>query len=634
MLKTKACRPAVLALSLMAPLALAQVLPSDSAEQAVVEQPCQDMTPTRRAYFGDSHVHTGYSLDAWSRMGAQTTPDDAYNFARGEKLLLPPFGVAAGKQRSLKLSRPLDFAAVTDHAEDMAMVRICSDPQYDGHDSNSCGSRGPQAILTQFIYKKLAQWTGDGSWHHCGLDGGRCDAARVDVWQDTIAAATRHNAPCEFTTFNGYEWSGGLERSNMHRNVIFANDSVIEMPLGSRDYPHVEQLWQALDAQCLSTEGCDVVTIPHNSNLSMGNMFSPLMSNGEPMTQAVAERRQRYERLAEIVQQKGESECYYQAGLTEDELCSFAKLSFSSFAGRYIPFIAEEPQNDSRYLREALREGLRIEKTLGVNPFTPGFIGSTDTHIAAAGGVEESTYAGHHGSMSLTEDQKRVDIVEYTPGGLAVLYAEQNTRESLFAAIKRREAYATSGTRIGLRLFAGADLPEGMCDSPDLAALGYQHGVPMGADLNDSDLGGQAPVFVVAASADGEAGQPLQRLQIIKNWVDDSGVSREAVVDVAGDANNGAGVDAASCRTSGQGASNLCARWQDPAFDAGQNAFYYARAVENPSCAWTGHACVANQVNCSNPDSVPESLAYCCDSTVPKTVQERAWSSPIWYRRL
>tara|TARA_E500000305_G_scaffold98700_1_gene90399 strand:- start:1113 stop:2207 length:1095 start_codon:yes stop_codon:yes gene_type:complete len=356
------------------------------------------------------------------------------------------------------------------------------------------------------------------------------------------------------------------------------------------------------------------------------------------MTRSIAEQRMRYERLAELIQHKGESECYGGPG-TEDELCVFEKLPYSSFVQKYLPFLGEAPADDTRYLREALREGLRLQRTLGVNPFVTGFIGGTDTHVAAGGAVEEANYPGNHGAQHITgtgEMPQLPDRLEQNPGGLAVLYAEENSREALYRAMQRREAYATSGPRIQLRFFGGWDYEDDLCERVDLVAQGYADGVPMGDELTVEERAGRAPEFLLAAMADpGTAQSPgglIQRLQVVKAWADEQGESQERVYNVAGTVDNDASVDLQSCQPQGPGYRQLCAVWRDPDFTPKLDAFYYARVVENPSCRWQQRICVANRVNCADPGTVPDALQGCCDESVPATLQERAWSSPIWYR--
>jgi hypothetical protein len=594
---------------------------------------CADFSVGRRAYFGDVHVHTSYSQDANWRMGTtQTTPDDAYRFARGARISLPPYDAAGQSLRSVQLQRPLDFAAVTDHGESQGDVRICADPDYVGPGAWMC-RKGPLVQLAvHFASRYLPIET------LCAPGDAGCAVATLAVWEETIGAARSHNAECDFTTFIGYEWSGMDGPSNLHRNVIFSGDAVIAQPISELQARSPEALWDALDEQCRDAgTGCEAITIPHNANLSDGKMFAPTTTAGEAMSPTVAEQRQRYERLVELIQHKGDSECYYGAGIGIDELCNFEKLPYSNFLQKYVSVLGEPPANDGRYVREGLREGLRLERALGINPFVPGFIGGTDTHISAPGAVDERDYTGNHGAQHITGQgdlPQFPDLIEQNPGGLAVLYAEQNTRESLFAAMQRREAYATSGPRIGLRFFGGWELPPDLCEQVDLVPQGYQRGVPMGGVLPEASAA--APAFVITAVADAgtptSPGTALQHMQVIKNWVDDNGQSQEAIFEVAGNADNGADVDLASCEPRGQGAEQLCAVWRDPAFDPAQSAFYYARVLENPSCRWQQHICARNKVDCSAPEAVPAELASCCDAATPKTIQERAWSSPIWYR--
>ncbi|MEH6582498.1 MAG: DUF3604 domain-containing protein [Halioglobus sp.] len=599
--------------------------------------PCSDFSPQRRPYFGDTHIHTRYSQDANWRMGSsQTTPEDAYRFAKGEPISLPPYDAAGNSLRSLQIQRALDFAVVTDHAESMDVVRICDDPSSPGHKSWICRKNQMLVAAAQLAGRYIP-----GVEVLCAVGSPECTAATVAVWQDTIEAAQQHNEECDFTAFIGYEWSGINGGSNMHRNVVFRTDDVIEKPISALDEFHVEGLWQALDVQCRDAAiDCEAITIPHNSNLSEGKMFSARMGDGQLMTDAVIRQRSRYERLAEIVQHKGASECYYGPEFSADELCSFEQLPYSNFFGKYFEPLREPPANDSRYLREALREGLRLENTMGHNPFVPGFIGSTDTHIAAPGAVEENNYGGNHGAQVIKgrgEQPQLPDRVEQNAGGLAVLYAAENTRDALFAAMQRREAYGTSGTRIQLRFFGGWNYPATLCEQPDLVSQAYAAGVPMGGVLPTMESASNAPMFVVSAAQDVGTeqlnGTALQRIQVIKGWVDSDGSSRETVYDIAGNAENGSSVDLNTCEAIGEGAQRLCSVWRDPEFDAGSNAFYYARVVENPSCRWQQHICVANAVNCASPDTVPEGLEGCCDASVPKTIQERAWSSAIWYRQ-
>lgn len=301
--------------------------------------------------------------------------------------------------------------------------------------------------------------------------------------------------------------------------------------------------------------------------------------------------------------------------------------------GANIPLLRKPPDTRHGFMREVLRDGFRHKQRLGINPFKTGFIGSTDTHRALAGGTRESDFTGHNGQgyEETPEPRGLPDVSAFNPGGLAVLWSEQNNRESLFAAMKRREAYATSGTRMTVRFFGSDDLPADLCVRDDLVEVGYERGVPMGGDLREID----SPAFVVAAARDpGTAEHPgtaLQQVQIIKGWVDEDGQSRERVVTVAGDPDNGASVDTMTCRTQGSGFDNLCSVWRDEDFDPDRDAYYYARVLENPTCRWTTHFCNAQKVDCADPSTVTEETGVCCSDKFPKTIRERAWTSPIWY---
>jgi hypothetical protein len=284
-----------------------------------------------------------------------------------------------------------------------------------------------------------------------------------------------------------------------------------------------------------------------------------------------------------------------------------------------------------------LKEGLRHEQALGANPFRYGIIASTDTHIAAPGLTAEKDHPGHGGagmSSGAGVPTGFPDDIEFNPGGLAVVWAEENTRDALFAAMQRREVYGTSGTRPVVRFFGGWDYPEDLCESEEFVSAGYRGGVAMGGTLPRRNPGQpDAPRFAIWALQDpgdaGVSGTPLQRIQVVKGWLED-GELREVVIDVAG-GKNAATVETATCERKGTGAKKLCAVWADPDFDSSEPAFYYLRVLENPTCRWSQYLCIESGVNCSQPQSIPEALAACCSPTVPKAVQERAWTSPIWY---
>ena len=636
----------------------------DSSPVADAQRVCNDHNPLKNAYFGDLHVHTVYSLDA-NTQGTIITPDESYRFAKGSRLGIQPYSAEGEALRYAQLNRPLDFAAITDHAELFGEVEICTNPEYPQYNAPECLfyrqspenaflffnlvavglpdlSQTPAAALP--IINALPLVGADGTvprLPYCGLGGAQCLDAAQTPWNDIRNAADVHydrSDNCQFTTFVGYEWTGAPLSNNLHRNVIFKSDQVPQLPPAFQEYPEPENLWNVLDELCQLDDGCEFLTIPHNSNLSAGLMFEPTDKNGDPYDSAVAQARQRNEPLAEIYQHKGQSECLGTRGPgAEDELCSFELLPYNNLTGdRFGGLNTGEPVEQD-FLREALKDGLRLELELGVNPFKYGFIGSSDTHLGTPGLSTEESYPGHGGAGAAATDEVPAgltDLIEYSPGGLAAIWAEQNTRSSLFEALRRKEVYGTSGTRPIVRSFGGFNLDQELCARDDFVAEGYRSGVPMGSDLPAAPSSDSVPRMAVWALADPQpdphdAGL-LQRIQIIKGWHDASG-KHEQVFDIAGDASNGASVDMNSCTPLGQGYSELCAVWQDPDFDPAQRAFYYARVVENPSCRWSARQCLKAGISCADPDAVPQEFAACCDDSYPLTIQERAWTSPIWY---
>jgi hypothetical protein len=619
--------------------ALDAASPTHTAEGTVEREPCADRAPLRRPFFGDLHVHTAFSLDA-STMGTVNRPADAYRFARGERIGLQPYGPDGAPLRTARLARPLDFAAVTDHSELLGEAYTCNTPGLSGHDSIVCRIyRGwPRAAFFWMNFQASRGVRHD----FCGEDGRICREAARTPWREIVEAAEAaydRSGRCRFTSFIGYEWTGSMGTgNNYHRNVIFANDAVPELPISFIDEPDLQRFWSRLGEDCRDAgTGCDVVVIPHNSNLSGGEMFRTVTGDGTPISRAEAEGRHRFEVLVEVMQHKGDSECLPGAGTT-DELCAFEKLAENSFSGRFYAWRADPPL-PRQFVRHALREGLREERRLGVNPFRFGIIASTDTHLGTPGLAAESPdFPGHGGAGKPPGDALPTglpDHVDFNPGGLAVLWAEENTRTALFAAMKRREAYGTSGPRMVVRFFGGWGLPDDLCSQADWPRIGYARGVPMGGRLGEPPTRDAAPTFVVSALADpgtAEApGTPLQRVQIVKGWATDD-ATYERVYEVAGDADNGAGVDLLTCEPHGEGSTALCSVWRDPDFDPGQSAFYYARAVENPTCRWSQKLCRAAGVRCDDAETIAPGFEDCCAESHRPVIQERAWTSPIWYR--
>jgi hypothetical protein len=616
---------------------------------------CAAYDPLRQPFFGDLHVHTAFSFDARAQ-DTRNTPADAYRFARGESVGLQPFDAQGQALRSARLHRPLDFAAVTDHSEMLGEVRTCERTDLPGSDSDICWT---WRTMRPVMFGVLANRTliAKQRWGYCGKGGKLCTDAARQVWKeirDAAEAAYDRSPACKLTTFPAYEWTGSIGAgTNLHRNVIFRNANVPDYATSWVETPSAVDLWDALVRDCLSgRKGCDVLTIPHNSNLGSGVMFATpslraLSDASRPTTAEEARRRQRFEPLVEVLQHKGDSECLL-AGDTTDEACGFEKLPYNSFAGVQrigrsgIPGLnrAGDPLAPARadMVREALKRGLEEERRLGVNPLKYGLIASTDTHLGTPGLVDEKGHVGHGGAgMNAASGLPAglPDDLEFNPGGLAVIWAEENARDSLFEAMLRRETYGTSGPRIGVRFFGGWDYPAELCGASDLAARGYAGGVPMGGDLPARAGSAGAPHFVVSALKDAgtpeEPGTDLERVQIVKGWIDAAGQRREKVFDVAGKS-SGASVDPATCERHGRGAEKLCSVWTDPEFEPAQPAFYYARVLENPSCRWSQYLCVQAEIDCSQPASVPAGWQACCSAEHHRVIQERAWTSPIWYQ--
>jgi hypothetical protein len=578
-------------------LIAAAMLIAPPAAQAQVGS-CDHYTVDRQPFFGDTHVHTTFSFDAW---GIEHDPRAAYTHAQGGTIVLPGGISNPDATHTVTMDEPLDFAIVTDHAEGLA-----------------------------------ANW-------------GQTQSAAEEFYDRSSA--------CAFTTFPAWEFSSNPNGENLHRNVIFRNEFVPAAPFSANDGT-VNDLWAALQAECLDAgNGCDVLTIPHNSNLSNGSMFADPLDDQEAATRA------RFEPLVEVYQHKGDSECRFDLRfgsgvLTNDELCSFEKetrlkLPVQDF-GPPLPHPTAFPAR--AWVRNALKAGLAIERDLGVNPFRYGLLASTDTHNATPGYTEEAEYAGHSGVLegSVTEPTfNRIALPwgSAGSGGLAVVWAEENSRDALFDAMRRREVYGTSGNRPIVRMFAG-DIPGKFCRTAAFADLGYVRGVPMGGEIG-AVKGRSSPRIAVLATKDAASGAnwgtDLQRIQIVKGWIDAAGETHEEVFDVAGDPDNGAGVDAATCMPLVAGFAELCAVWRDPTFDVTQPAFYYARVIENPTCRWSTIQCkvggvdpFADEATClaqtaATGVGVSSHPSACClnegtDPPIERTVQERAWTSPIWYR--
>ena len=581
-----------------------------------------ETNPLRNAYFGDLHVHTNWSIDAYI-FGNRTTPDDAYRFAKGETILHP-------SGREMTLPQPLDFQAVTDHGIYLGMARAMFDPE---------SSVASHALAVQLRAAQSEDELREGFIAMVDMlrrprEEDDLDDPEVhrEAWARIVEAAERHNDPGSFTTFVGYEYtSAGGDLENLHRNVIFRGGDVPEAPFSAHMSRDPQHLWEWMDEQ--RGLGRDLIAIPHNSNGSDGLMFRLTDFNDQAFTPDYVDQRTRNEPLVENTQVKGTSDTH-PALSPNDEWADFEIMTV-----KVATDIASQPSGS--YVREALVNGLMLEQTEGFNPFKFGVIGSSDTHVSA-GSFEEDNYWGKVGMLDATAELRGSVPVqgeeeaegmfaatrnsEYGASGLAVAWAESNTRDAIFDAFRRKETYSTSGPRILLRFFAGYGFPEDIESMADGVEQADRLGVPMGADLAAD--GGEAPSFVVWASRDAGSAA-LQRLQIIKGWIED-GETQEAVFDIACSdglspdpishrcPDNGASVDISTCEISSDlGAASLFNTWNDPEFDASQRALYYVRVLENPTCRWSTWDAIRNGTP-PNPD-------------LHATIQERAWSSPIWY---
>jgi hypothetical protein len=597
-----------------------------------------NQNPLKDAFFGDIHVHSNNSLDAYSLAGVRASTDDAYRFARGEAIEHP-----LGYRIRLK-GEPLDFYAVSDHAEFFGVVKSLADPAgpFRTH---------PLAALIQSPDKA------DNRKGFVVLDAELTRGEPIDpplesepvirsAWQENINIANKNYEPGKFTTFIAYEYSSHPQNANLHRVVVFPGDDGPIRPFGSQDSMNPEDLWDWLDA--LRSDGLDSIAIPHNSNWSQGLMFQRVTMDGGYITAAYAEQRLRNEPMVEITQIKGTSETHPLLS-PEDEWSDF-ELWFKNRGkldenGRYIRdedgnVVEFDGATTGAYARDALLTGMELEETVGVNMYQFGFIGSTDGHNAASP-FEEDEYFGKLGTNdglpelrgSVPSDEKlpsiMSDTLDWSASGLAGVWAEKNTRESIFQALKRKETFATSGPRIRVRFFGGYDYQEDLHKAPDAIEKAYAKGVPMGGELLAE--GNRVPHFFLSASRDPSGGF-LQRAQIVKGWINE-GKSHEQIFDVACSDNlvpdkkthrcpdNDASVNLENCAADmDRGASELSIVWQDPAFVASQRAFYYARVLENPTCRWSTWDAIRAGVS-PHPD-------------IPKTIQERAWSTPIWYKPL
>jgi hypothetical protein len=578
--------------------------------------------------FGDLHFHTEISFDA-GLVGTSLSVHDAFRVARGERIL-------SNTGQQVQLIRPLDFLAITEHAEFLGVATALntSDPRLladeNGrqlYDQFNAGQEGRMAAFANII--EQATVLGVDPYAQLGLAG--------SIWDDLVPVIDDYNDPGTFSTLAGFEWTFTPRGDNLHRIVLFrdgAEKTSQTAPLSFFDAPDPELLWDYLAAYEASTGG-QAISVPHNGNMSNGLMFAPTKFDGTPMDAAYAEKRIRWEPMHEMTQIKGDEETHPMLS-PEDEFADFERWDVGNLSGT----AAKSPEMlQYEYARSALKVGLQLGRELGVNPFKFGLYGTTDAHTAIPTSREEN-YFGKYQHTEPSPDRHNVDVIpaddpalriitaQESASGLTGVWARENTREEIFDALTRKEAFATTGTRLRVRVFGGWDFEPEDLNNSDLTSLGYTNGVPMGGDLRSAPNDG-TPRFLVQAIRDPD-GANLDRIQIIKGWVDASGESFERIYDVA--VSDGRVIDedgrsrtpvgstvdvAAATYTNSIGSAMLAAHWEDPDFDPAQDAFYYVRVLEIPTPRWTTYDAAFFEIPL--PDAVPP------------TVQDRAYTSPIWY---
>ena len=622
------------------------ISPTPAVEELVIytedREPCDCRDKNKNLYWGELHAHTILSYDAYA-WGTMTTPEQAYEFAKGGTIALTARD--SGITQYVKLSRPLDFAALTDHQEYLSETWACFTEDSGAYDCELCQNlrEGGMTNLMLFSFN-LAQNPASHLAKICDLPDVDCRQISRNIWQEILLNAENaydRSSDCTFTAFPAYEFTLSPGLSNKHRNIIFRNAEIPEFPSSSFEQSNEEMLWAELVETCWGVDNeCDCIAIPHNSNWSNGHMFMIDYPEGMSIEEQreEAELRAQMEPLVEIGQHKGSMECRngFQ-GIPDDPLCDFEKIRDEGTEECMQPgsggMAGQGCISRYDYIRNALKLGLSEWLRLGVNPYKIGIIGGTDTHNGIPSKVEEYDYPGH---MGMCEDlpEERLGYEPgmpsfsiYNPGALTAVWAVENSRDSLFESMRNRETYATTGPRITVRFFGGWDFPEGMCNEADFIASAYEKGVPMGGDLPPRAEGSNAPTLAVVAEKDPgvnkHPGNDLQQIQVIKGWVDSDGMEREQVYTVAGDSHNNATVDPDTCEPFGEGYERLSVVWTDPDFDPMLPAFYYVRVVENPSCRWVQYDC-----NKFEEGEQPES---CTNPAVKKVIQERAVTSPIWY---
>ncbi|MDP6978980.1 MAG: DUF3604 domain-containing protein [Myxococcota bacterium] len=569
--------------------------------------------------WGDTHVHSSFSMDAGTMGNTRLDPGAAYRFARGET-------VVSNSDQPVKLDRPLDFLVVSDHAEYMGVLPkmraedplILSDP--DGrriHAALMGGLDSSRGIMNELIGSLMSNQPIFDS-----------DAVKRNIWSEITALADQYNEPGVFSAMIGYEWTSMPKGDNLHRVVVYADgaDKAGQLvPVSAFDGERPEDLWAFLKKYEDETGG-RILAIPHNGNVSNGRMFAVEDSSGQAIGSAYAKTRARWEPIVEVTQIKGDAETHPLLS-PDDELADFETWDSGNLnIGATVPKKPEMLQYE--YARSALKLGLQLEAETGTNPFKFGMIGSTDAHTSLATGAEKNFW----GKAVLVEpgyprtndvfmpsaggEELNIMAWQQVASGYAAVWATENTREAIFDAMRRKEVYATSGPRMAVRFYGGWSFNEADALNPDPVRIGYAKGVPMGGDLAKAS-GDDAPSFLVMALKD-PIGANLERVQIVKGWMDANGELQEKVHDVKVAATTGHTADARTASyINSIGETQLTAVWRDPDFDANERAFYYLRVVEIPTPRWNTYDAVRLGTEVT-PDA-------------PHFVQDRAYSSPIWY---
>ena len=621
------------------PLATSQTEISPSAAEVAekvriyspfVERAAKNSDFAEGVYWGDTHLHTKFSSDS-GMIGNRLGPDEAYRFAKGEEVL-------SSTGQRVRLIRPLDFLVVSDHAENLGLAPYIAEENPDLL-ATEYGKRWYDMVNADEGYEAFREW---GASMFTG-DKINSPTMKRSVWDRQIEVAEQHNDPGRFTALIGYEWTSLNTEdtpSNLHRVVIFRDDgrrASEVVPFSAHDSMDPEDLWKFMAAYEAKTGG-RIMAIPHNGNLSNGLMFAVERLNGQPIDRGYAETRMKWEPIYEVTQIKGDGEAHPFLS-PEDEYADYGTWDKADIAG-------VKPKEDGmlqyEYARTALQIGLQQQQSIGVNPFKFGMVGSTDAHTGLATTREENFYGKmptaepspdryEHYVIKAFSGDDRLSTFEFETlaSGLAAVWARNNTREGIFNGMQKKETYATTGTRITVRFFGGWDYSEDDVYKPNVVSIGYDKGVPMGSDMQAMPEGRKAPTFMVGALKDPWSGN-LDRIQIIKGWVDSKGDRHENIYDVA--VSDGRSIDAdGRCRTpvgntvdeqnatylNNIGDAELRVMWTDPDFDPEVPAVYYARALEIPTPTWQSY------------DSAFFGMEM--DADVPLSHQERAYTSPIWY---